>query len=511
MEGPLAASGREVDCELWIYHWPSNNELRILREIRNDFLKGIRRLDGGSPSKAVLALLRMGAAGSGAWRKTVRRADIVAEQLARLPATCGRPIILVGHSLGGRIALTAAQNAWEPFRGVFALAPAVSEQRVDWSRLRVGSRVRPVVVSSRNDRILYFFYRLGQMTTTEPLGLGGPPSGTGEQVEDMKLPMWRGKPVRHDSYQGFVDTLLSSQAAFEQSLLSAQHDPSAPAFVYEDAAAFARLMERDELRAELLGHIHSSLSQQARVTAVAMGLLGGLPGVTDVDNKVVKWAAETLMSQARGVIVPGMPILDLLKKMSGTPLQPDLGALERAAGQPVPDVLRGPVDWVSGEAGQVRDLGGLADLASDWAEDLTGAAIVRLATDWQCKMLGVEEGMAAYHEVKLIAYTTHALVSVFYNPSPWSLGLAAWHALKLFSADRKVHDKLRRLVDKSLAEGDLLLLEWQGTKKQIAVHDRIVEPSLESMATELSMGNAPGDDALLDLFGFAKEAKQWSH
>ena len=96
------------------------------------------------------------------WIAAREEADRIVNSLESLLGGLSRPIILVGHSLGARIALKyASQSQIKPLRSIYALAPAVSQSEINICRV-VGNVDRSVLFGySRRDLVLQYLYPLG--------------------------------------------------------------------------------------------------------------------------------------------------------------------------------------------------------------------------------------------------------------------------------------------------------------------------------------------------------------
>ena len=96
--------------------------------------------------------------------KRTKIADEVAWHLYALPSELGLPVLLLGHSLGGRICLKSLQHAAEvkgspKFSGCIAFAPAVTCQEIRLRTVVQGSNALPVVWYSAGDLTLRWPFR----------------------------------------------------------------------------------------------------------------------------------------------------------------------------------------------------------------------------------------------------------------------------------------------------------------------------------------------------------------
>ncbi|HBU48414.1 MAG TPA: hypothetical protein DEB46_08895 [Myxococcales bacterium] len=92
----------------------------------------------------------------------VERSDDLALSVAHLQSQLERPVLLVGHSLGARVCLRACEEVARagaaPFRGCYAMGPAVTRKEIDLPLVVQGASSAPVVYFSRADFILGAVY-----------------------------------------------------------------------------------------------------------------------------------------------------------------------------------------------------------------------------------------------------------------------------------------------------------------------------------------------------------------
>jgi hypothetical protein len=97
------------------------------------------------------------------WRAARKEADRVAKSLDTVLNNVDRPVILVGHSLGARIALLyASQKNIKPIQSIYALAPAVSASEIDASQIENNVEKSVLVGYSRQDLVLQCLYPIGR-------------------------------------------------------------------------------------------------------------------------------------------------------------------------------------------------------------------------------------------------------------------------------------------------------------------------------------------------------------
>lgn len=108
------------------------------------------------------------------WRAAVEHADYEAEILARWVDRHDHPIIMMGHSLGGRIVLKAAQLA-QSAPDVIAFAPAIFNRDIDTDELFSPHRTVEIY-RSPTDYILRGLFPVGEWGGGRIVGLNGIPS-----------------------------------------------------------------------------------------------------------------------------------------------------------------------------------------------------------------------------------------------------------------------------------------------------------------------------------------------
>jgi len=130
---------RSYDLNGAIVRWPSGNILDLL----------------GSPSLTQAAL--------GSWSSTSDTAEHAAQQLAQYIERLETPVIVAGHSLGGKIALLTAQNLESrQLRGLVALAPACDVASINYRQVAEHVAHKPAVCFSRRDKVLSTLFACGQ-------------------------------------------------------------------------------------------------------------------------------------------------------------------------------------------------------------------------------------------------------------------------------------------------------------------------------------------------------------
>lgn len=145
------------------------------------------------------------------WRNVVELADITSVNCEPWLSMFDRPIILIGHSLGGRIVLKTSQYAKSNnILQTFAFAPAVLETECDFSIISCNNTSQPAIFYSKNDLILNYLYRLGERTKALPLGYAGIKRKNNQGLLDsFNVSKWDGKKMRHNDCNSQLASLLS--------------------------------------------------------------------------------------------------------------------------------------------------------------------------------------------------------------------------------------------------------------------------------------------------------------
>ena len=122
--------------------WDSGNVLSLDLKLRG--LSGLRSIESALST----------------WRRARASADAIQSDVIRYLQGIRSPIYLVGHSLGGRIALRVAQTM--PVHKVLTLAPAVDIHSVDYALVAEHAAEKPSVFYSPRDRVLSTLFTCGQ-------------------------------------------------------------------------------------------------------------------------------------------------------------------------------------------------------------------------------------------------------------------------------------------------------------------------------------------------------------
>jgi pimeloyl-ACP methyl ester carboxylesterase len=125
-----------------VLRWDSGNILDI--NLRASGLLGLKSLESALAT----------------WRKATESADLRSEEIAAYVRSIPQDVYLVGHSLGGKIALRVAEQT--PVEKLITLAAAVDVNGVNYQSISANVSTRPIVCYSRKDRVLSTLFACGQ-------------------------------------------------------------------------------------------------------------------------------------------------------------------------------------------------------------------------------------------------------------------------------------------------------------------------------------------------------------
>ncbi len=121
-----------------------------------------------------------------------------------------RPIFLIGHSLGGRIAIQMTEYTTYPnLRSVFALAPAVLEYQTNLDAFYRSQTSPGAIVYSQNDLTLQVLFRLGEKTKSLPLGFNPIKNNSRYSIPNINLSTFNNQIVRHETYSSICTELFN--------------------------------------------------------------------------------------------------------------------------------------------------------------------------------------------------------------------------------------------------------------------------------------------------------------
>ena len=241
---PMLRYADQHDLSLLALHWRSSALRDLIVERDSPLMRTVAATANATPAlvKALAALglmkavppasafavaatasvlaLRIGLpvgvllAGLKQWRSAVAEADRVGDDPANWFAAtsplcdgaASRPLVFVGHSLGGRIVLRAAAvSSGLRVRRVVALAAAVERTKTDLAGVARQCNQPPVIFHSRNDTVLNLLFRLGERTTSHALGYNGSDDSS---CRDVDFSLRQGSKVGHGTYSTIVEDCL---------------------------------------------------------------------------------------------------------------------------------------------------------------------------------------------------------------------------------------------------------------------------------------------------------------
>jgi len=144
------------------------------------------------------------------WKTASAQADTIGEFGSEWPSQLGRPVILAGHSLGGRLALRAAERAPErrTFLAIHALAPAIQASAVDLHIVAQRTLGKPILYHSGHDKILELVFRLAESSREHALGWSGVPGLYRGAFSSRDVSTHAGMEIGHGDYQSLLVDFL---------------------------------------------------------------------------------------------------------------------------------------------------------------------------------------------------------------------------------------------------------------------------------------------------------------
>lgn len=98
-----------------------------------------------------------------AWGSAYTQSEIYTERIAQLIRSIQGGVILMGHSLGGKIVLKIAEQFPSPnLQKVIALAPALEVSKFDFREAARSVPTKPIICYSAKDRVLSLIFACGQ-------------------------------------------------------------------------------------------------------------------------------------------------------------------------------------------------------------------------------------------------------------------------------------------------------------------------------------------------------------
>lgn len=106
------------------------------------------------------------------WRDAAKEADRIVMPLRRALKEIDRPIILVGHSLGGRIALKVGERFPKgKIQSIVTLAAAYESSVCKYDKIQSSVQNKVIVCHSQRDMVLQSLFTLGQSSRSVLKGL----------------------------------------------------------------------------------------------------------------------------------------------------------------------------------------------------------------------------------------------------------------------------------------------------------------------------------------------------
>lgn len=97
------------------------------------------------------------------WKDATNKAEEASMALRKTIKSFERPVILVGHSLGGRIILRACERVPKgSVQALIALAPAYEKHKCKFENIARAVATKPIVYFSEKDSVLAHMFSLGQ-------------------------------------------------------------------------------------------------------------------------------------------------------------------------------------------------------------------------------------------------------------------------------------------------------------------------------------------------------------
>ena len=212
-----AALPEEAQSSIELVSWPSRRLFELLPTL-TPILRLLRRQRLTLFGRAALPQLLL-SLGQSAWtlqqlwvaaREAADEASVQLAAQLRAGHPAGEPILLIGHSLGARLALRAALRCVENPVYVLALAPAMREQELIGEAKRPSSNFARLleVGYSPDDRILQWLYPLAELGGALPFSQSSEALGSvGPRVGDLCIPL-PCSPMGHLSYMDGLSRLL---------------------------------------------------------------------------------------------------------------------------------------------------------------------------------------------------------------------------------------------------------------------------------------------------------------
>jgi predicted alpha/beta hydrolase family esterase len=149
------------------------------------------------------------------WSNALQATIPAAIQLENFIVSTNRKTILLGHSLGGRVALKTMEfihsKKLEPISCI-AMAPAILCSELNIQHLR--NRANKIeVFFSESDMVLSLIYRIAELTNEKPIGLAG---ANFKISREINYSIRNKQSIGHNNYEVNLASLLSESEIFQK-------------------------------------------------------------------------------------------------------------------------------------------------------------------------------------------------------------------------------------------------------------------------------------------------------
>lgn len=150
-----------------------------------------------------------------AWNDALEATRTSAAELDKFITSKNRKTLLLGHSLGGRLALQTLEmintkNVADV--DCIAMAPAIRPSELHIHKMTYRAE-KIEIFYSKADVILALLYRLAELTFEKPIGLSGAENKIGREFNCTKH---RDKLIGHTDYEANIVALLTDSEIFKQ-------------------------------------------------------------------------------------------------------------------------------------------------------------------------------------------------------------------------------------------------------------------------------------------------------
>lgn len=149
------------------------------------------------------------------WSNALQATIPAAIELEKFIVSTNRKTILLGHSLGGRVALKTMEfisnKKLEPISCI-AMAPAILCSELNIQHLR--NRTNKIeVFFSESDMVLSLIYRIAELTPEKPIGLAG---ANFKISREINYSCRNKQSIGHNNYEANLVSLLSESEIFQK-------------------------------------------------------------------------------------------------------------------------------------------------------------------------------------------------------------------------------------------------------------------------------------------------------